>query len=92
MVGLKVPQDAAGVQLQVTPLAPESFDTVADTLAVPPKIIVAVGAVAKATEIGCLPPPDEPPLLQPVRHTNTTIVRMSGRLMATPPENVCIPC
>jgi hypothetical protein len=64
-VGLKAPQAAAGVQLQFTPPAAESFWTVAATLAVPPIPSVAGGIVESVTETGCgggpdtgeLPPP-----------------------------------
>jgi len=51
--GLKVPQDVAGVQLQVTPLPAESFVTRAETLAVPPATIVAGGATENVTEMAC---------------------------------------
>src|SRR5215469_16038030 len=63
--GLKAPQAVAGVQLQLTPPAAESFCTVAATLAVPPAPSVAGGKVESVTETGCgvgpgtaeLPPP-----------------------------------
>lgn len=50
-VGLKAPQAAAGVQLQVTPPAAESFCTVAATLAVPPVASAAGGLVESVTEM-----------------------------------------
>lgn len=64
-VGLKAPQAAAGVQVQFTPPAAESFWTVAATLAVPPVPRIAGGIVESVTETvggggpdtGPLPPP-----------------------------------
>ena len=64
-VGLKAPHAVAGVQLQLTPRAAESFCTVAATLAVPPVASHAGGVVESATETaggggpdtGALPPP-----------------------------------
>lgn len=70
-VGLKAPQAAAGVQLQFTPPAAESFCTVAATLAVPPVPSVAGGIVESVTEIGgggggpdtCELPPPHPEMV-----------------------------
>jgi hypothetical protein len=53
--GVNDPQEALGVQLQVTPLFAESLETVAATLAVALVCIDAGGAVVIATEIpGCV--------------------------------------
>jgi len=59
---LNVPQDPEGAQLQFTPALAESFETLAETEAVPPVFNDPGGAVAKATEIvggggGLLVPP-----------------------------------
>jgi hypothetical protein len=83
--GLKVPQAAAGVQLQVTPLPPESFDTVADTFAVAPAARDAGGAAEKDTEMGNgvgLGP--EPPPPQPEITARASDARTSGFLMNSP--------
>jgi hypothetical protein len=68
-VGLKAPQAAAGVQLQFTPPAAESFCTVAATLAVPPVPSTAGGIVESVTEMGgggggpCELPPPHPEMV-----------------------------
>ena len=67
-VGLKAPQAAAGVQLQFTPLAAESFCTVAATLAVPPVPSTAGGMVESVTLTGggpdtCELPPPHPEMV-----------------------------
>jgi hypothetical protein len=86
-VGLKLPQAPAGVQLQVTPAFVLSLDTVAETLLVAPNVIVAEGAVANATEIGWVPPPeDEPPPPQPDRIAMASVARMSGFLITVLPQ------
>lgn len=76
------PQAPAGAQLQVTPLDAGSFVTVAATLAVAPSATV-VGALEIATAIagGGVPPPEEPPLLQPEIDTKASVARMSGFLI-----------
>lgn len=87
-VGLKAPQAAAGVQLQVTPPAAESFCTVAATLAVPPVPSVAGGIVESVTETdggggpdtGELPPP------QPETVATMPIVRSDKFLFMAPSE------
>ena len=87
-VGLKAPQAAAGVQLQVTPPAAESFCTVAATLAVPPVPSVAGGIVESVTETdggggpdtGELPPP------QPETAATMPIVRSEKFLFMAPSE------
>jgi hypothetical protein len=54
-VGVNDPQEALGVQLQVTPLFAESLETVAATLAVVLVCMEAGGAVVIATETaGCV--------------------------------------
>lgn len=90
VVALKLPQAPEGAQLHVTPLAAESFNTVADTLAVAPNAIVVGGAAIKLTEMACWPPPEEPPPQPATTKTRTTVVRMSVFLMAIPPKKVCI--
>jgi hypothetical protein len=55
--GVNDPQQALGVQLQVTPLFAKSFDTVATTLAMPFVCIEVGGAVVIATEIVFKAPP-----------------------------------
>ena len=90
-VGLKLPQVPAGVQLHVTPLAAESLDTVTDKLVVAPNAMFAGGAVEKLTEIGCVPPPEEPPPQPVTTKITATVVRMSVFLMAIPPRSVSIP-
>jgi hypothetical protein len=69
-VGLKPPQAAAGVQLQFTPAAAESFCTMAATLAVPPVPSTAGGIVESVTEMGgggggptCELPPPHPEIV-----------------------------
>ena len=64
-VGLKVPQAAAGAQLQFTPPLAVSFWTVAATLAVPPVPSTAGGIVDSATERGWGAGPDALPPPQP---------------------------
>ena len=90
VVALKLPHAPDGAQLHVTPLAAESFNTVADTLAVAPNAIVVGGAAIKLTEMACWPPPEEPPPQPATTNTRTTVVRMSVFLMAIPPRSVCI--
>jgi hypothetical protein len=82
-VGLKVPQAAAGAQLQVTPLPPESFNTVADTFAVAPAARDAGGATEKDTEMGNGAGP-EPPPPQPEIIARPSDARISGFLMNSP--------
>jgi len=72
-VGLKTPHAFAGVQLQFTPRAAESFWTMAATLAVPPVTSDAGGMVESATERGgggggggggaCELPPPQPEIV-----------------------------
>jgi hypothetical protein len=50
-VGLKLPQEFTGVQLQFTPFAAESFDTVAVICAAIPMATVAGAAGLNATTI-----------------------------------------
>ena len=85
---MNVPQDVAGVQLQVTPREAESFATTAETFAAAPAAIVAGGAVENVTERGCgvglgpelgeLPPP------QPERAAITSMERISEVLIISP--------
>jgi len=49
--GLNDPQVPAGLQLQVTPAAAVSLETVAETLAVPPATIAEGGGVEMTTRI-----------------------------------------
>ena len=85
--GLKAPQAAAGVQLQITPLAAESFCTVAATLAVPPVPSTAGGMVESVTEMGgggggptCELPPPHPEMVA------TTPMARSKFLFTDPSE------
>jgi hypothetical protein len=85
-VGLKVPQAAAGAQLQVTPLPDESFNTIADTFAVAPVASDAGGAAENETEMGSgvgLGPEELPPP-QPQITARASDARMSGFLMNSP--------
>ena len=84
-VGLNVPQVPAGVQLQVTPAALVSLETVAATLAVPPAAMVEGGAVEMTTAMGCgLGAGDEP---QPFRKATARIPKKRKlRFMSTPEE------
>jgi hypothetical protein len=86
-VGLKAPQAAAGVQLQFTPPAAESFCTIAATLAVPPVPSTAAGIVESVTEMGgggggptCELPPPHPEMVA------TTPMARSKFLFTAPSE------
>jgi hypothetical protein len=86
-VGLNDPQVPAGVQLQVTPAALVSLETVAATLAVPPAAMVEGGAVEMTTAMGCGPGPGEAAEPQPCRKARARIPRKRKlRFMSTPEE------
>jgi len=86
--GLKAPQAAAGVQLQLTPRAAESFWTVAATLAVPPVPSDAGGIVESMTETICGGGPDtgELPPPHPVIDATMPMARRDKFLFTAPSE------
>jgi len=75
-LGLKDPQEFAGVQLHITPLFFGSLITFADIFAEFPTIIVAGGGEEKAIVIGCGLEFDEFPLPQPARQMNVNIKKV----------------
>ena len=86
--GLKAPQAVAGVQLQLTPRAAESFWTVAATLAVPPVPSDAGGMVESVTETSCGGGPDtgELPPPHPVIDATMPMARRDKFLFTALPE------
>ena len=83
---VNVPQEPAGVQLKVTPAFAESFETVTAIFAGELRPSEAGGAVEKVTEMGCWPPPPDPP--PQAMRMNDRQARMNrgenNRFMASP--------
>ena len=86
--GVKPPQAATGVQLQLTPPAAESFWTVAATLAVPPVPSDAGGLVENVTETGWGGGPDtgELPPAHPEIDAAMPMARRDEFLFTAPSE------
>ena len=85
-VGLKAPHAAAGVQLQFTPRAAESFWTVAATLAVPAVASHAGGIAESVTETDCGAGLDELPPPQPEIAAAMPMARRDRFLFTVPSE------
>ncbi len=85
-IGLNDPQVPAGAQLQVTPLAAVSLETVAEIVAVPLATMDEGGGVDKTTKMGC--GPEELPPPQPVRKARASMPKKGIlRFIATPVRN-----
>ncbi len=80
LVGLNVPQEPLGAQLQVTPAFALSFVTVAVIEAVA-FVTREVGAPLSATEMGFPPPP--PVLLLPLLHATSAATPESAIIVET---------
>ena len=86
-VGLKAPHAAAGVQLQFTPRAAESFWIVAATLVVPPLPSHAGGMVESVTEMVAGGGPDIDELPPPQPEIVATMLRARrGKFLFTAPS------
>ena len=85
VVGLKVPQAAAGVQLQFTPPGAVSLSTLAATLAVPPApstpggIVISVTTIAGGGGVTDVLPPPQPEIV-----ATTLIARRDKFLFMAP--------